>query len=340
MIAERYATDHHPIVLTQGTSDLFLEAVRRYGEPFADKSALPSLLVCREASRSVKVVLNGDGGDELFAGYQKYQMHPLQQLMGRFAPASARVGAMLDACARDVAGVGPVFRRMRRAVSPLSAVTHFDGFVRSEDQRRLYQPDVFTQVRSARGAYEHALLTELQLPEDLLAKLLHVDYRHYLANDLLVKMDIASMSSSLEARSPLLDHTLFELAARLPASLKLRGRTGKYLLKRLAERYLPREAIYRPKQGFSIPVSRWVRERFRPELEALFASHEPLWTYCRPDAVRQWLNEHLTRRREHGQRLWAMLVLGTWLREEKTRRERAVRHRGVPAEASWSGASG
>jgi asparagine synthase (glutamine-hydrolysing) len=286
------------------------------------------------------VVLNGDGGDELFGGYVKYRVRPLQRLFGRYAESGAGVGRALDTWARDLPGVGGLLRRTRRVVSPLSAVTHFDGFVRSEDQRSLYRPDIFEVVRSARAEHERSLLSELKLPDDLLAKMLHVDYRHYLTDDLLVKMDIASMSYSLEARSPLLDHTLFEFAARLPASLKIRNGTGKYLLKRLAERYLPREAIYRPKQGFSIPVSQWIRDRFRPDLEALFAPQEPLWSYCRPTTVRAWLNEHLTGRKEHGQRLWAVLVLGTWLREERIRRERVVRHRGVPAEASWSGTAG
>lgn len=340
-VATRYGTDHHPLVMSEGVDELFLEAVRRYGEPFGDKSALPSLLVCREAARYVKVVLNGDGGDELFAGYPKYQVCAAQRLLGRYAKPAASLGGVLDALARDLGGAQRLLRRARGVVSPLSRVTHFDGFVRAEDQRKLYWPDMFDSVRLARKCYEQALLSELRLPPRLLDTMLHVDYRHYLANDLLVKMDIASMSSSLEARSPLLDHTLFELAATWPANLKIRRRTGKYLLKRLAERYLPLSVIHRPKQGFSIPVSQWIRDRFRHRLEALCAStNEPIWAYCRPSMVRLWLREHLTRQRDHGFRLWAILVLGTWLGEEKSRLEHPVRHSGVPTEASRSRGAG
>ena len=137
----------------------------------------------------------------------------------------------------------------------------------------------------------------------------------------------ASMAFSLEARSPLLDHQLFEYAARLPQNMKIRNGVEKYLLKKLAERYLPHEIIYRPKMGFSIPVSRWIRDKFGSYLHEMCSNQShPLWIYCNRQVVSSWLREHMESQREHGFRLWALLVLGEWLWQERTHRESSLRH--------------
>lgn len=201
-------------------------------------------------------------------------------------------------------------------LSPLFRVLHFEAFVRPEDRKRLYLPEVFREIKNARAEYEDSLLREIPLPRSPLNQILSLDYRHYFAHDLLVKMDIASMNYSLEARSPLLDHILMEFAARLPEDMKVRGKTGKYLLKRLAERYLPRDIIHRPKQGFSIPVGEWMRNHFAPYLEEMLVdSANPLWNFCRCRTVSQWLEEHLERKFDHGYRLWVILILGLWLKK-------------------------
>jgi asparagine synthase (glutamine-hydrolysing) len=167
-----------------------------------------------------------------------------------------------------------------------------------------------------RQEYEMSLLRELSLPRNLLSQLLSVDYRNYLANDLLVKMDIASMAASLEARSPLLDHELMEFTARLETDLKIRNGTSKYLLKKLAGRYIPAEVINRPKHGFSIPVSQWIRTFFAGSLRDMIANkNHPLWEYCRTETVQQWLDRHVLAQEEHGYRLWMLLILGTWLQQ-------------------------
>jgi asparagine synthase (glutamine-hydrolysing) len=192
-------------------------------------------------------------------------------------------------------------------------------------------------VKTARREYEWALINEIPLPSQLLNKMLCLDYRHYLANDLLVKMDLASMTFSLEARSPLLDHVLFEFAARLPVHMKIRNGTGKSLLKKLAERYLPHEVIYRPKMGFSIPVSRWMREKFAPYLQEICETPaHPLWDYCNTAIVRTWFREHMDYQRDHGFRLWILLILGEWLRQERLSRESAICDHRLQAEASRS----
>ena len=194
---------------------------------------------------------------------------------------------------------------------------------------------MFEALKTVRREYESALINDTRLPGQLLNKMLCIDYRHYLANDLLVKMDRASMAFSLEARSPLLDHQLVEFAAKLPLRLKIRHGVGKYLLRKLAERYLPSEVIYRPKMGFSIPVSRWVREKLSPYLREICATpSHPLWAYCRPAVVEKWLSEHMQHQRQHGFRLWTLLILAEWLRQERLWRASALCEHRVQAEVS------
>jgi asparagine synthase (glutamine-hydrolysing) len=333
-VADKYATDHHVIMLSEQAEDLFQNMIRRYGEPFGDKSALPSMLVCREAAQNVKVVLNGDGGDELLAGYQKYAVGAVKRGIGSWATAAATLGRGLDRVSAYIGPDGGILRKARASISPLSQVIHFDQFIQPRHECALYKPDVFEAVKAARRQYEWTLIHEVPLPRQLLNKMLCIDYRHYLANDLLVKMDLASMAFSLEARSPLLDHRLFEFAARLPPDMKLRQGTAKYLLKKLAERYLPAEVIYRPKMGFSIPVSRWVREKFSPHIQEM--CHTPshrLWDFCNPALVQAWLRAHMEQKQDHGFRLWALLILGEWLRQEKLSRESPLCNRRVSAEA-------
>jgi asparagine synthase (glutamine-hydrolysing) len=333
-VADKYSTDHHVITLGAEAEDLFQNMIKRYGEPFGDKSALPSMLVCREAAQHVKVVLNGDGGDELLAGYQKYALGTVKRGIGSWATAAAALGRGLDRMSAYVGSDRGVLRKARASLSPFSQVIHFDQFVQPRHERAFYKPDVFEAVKTTRREYEWTLIHEVPLPRQLLNKMLCIDYRHYLANDLLVKMDLASMAFSLEARSPLLDHRLFEFAAHLPPRMKLRQGTGKYLMKRLAERYLPSEIIYRPKMGFSIPVSHWVREKFSPYIREMCETPSHLlWDYCNPATVHAWLGEHMAQKQDHGFRLWVLLILGEWLRQERLSRESPLCDRRISAEA-------
>jgi asparagine synthase (glutamine-hydrolysing) len=318
-IARRYNTEHYPVILRERLEEQFAHMVAAYGEPFGDKSALASLFVCREAAKHVKVILNGDGGDELLAGYSKYQYPLAKQVFARRQLGGYRMATQLETLAYQFPEKSPLFNLLQSGsywMQPLLQVLRFEGFVRNFDRDRLYREPIAKAVKTVRQEYEMSLLRELSLPRNLLSQLLSVDYRNYLANDLLVKMDIASMAASLEARSPLLDHELMEFTARLETDLKIRNGTSKYLLKKLAGRYIPAEVINRPKHGFSIPVSQWIRTFFAGSLRDMIANkNHPLWEYCRTETVQQWLDRHVLAQEEHGYRLWMLLILGTWLQQ-------------------------
>jgi asparagine synthase (glutamine-hydrolysing) len=318
-VADRYGTRHEEFVLEADQEDLLETVVSAYGEPFGDCSALPSLLVCREARKHVTVVLNGDGGDELNAGYAKYQVSPLKQALALAPEWTFHAGNRLDRMAMERGGLRGLHSAARflRRFSPLNQVLSVGTFVRPEMTGELYQPAFLREAASARMEYTRELLEDLPLPGDPLSRLQHLDIRFYLASDLLVKMDIASMSASLEARSPLLDHVLAEFAAPLPADFKVRNGRGKVLLRTLAERYLPQSVLTRQKTGFGVPVGEWFKTPFADHLLGLLhADEQPLWQYLRPGTVRTMLAQHRAGTIDHTSRLWGILILGLWLERE------------------------
>ncbi len=321
LVAEKYDTEHHEIILEEGDAqNQLLEAVDAYGEPFADKSALPSLLICSKAAQHIKVVLNGDGGDEAFAGYGKYKTSGRIPLGGAAAANSHSLCLGLEALGNSLPC--PSLRRALgkagRSVSPLTRVLRLDDFITRAEQGSLYNSAFHRHTARARAKYEQALLAELPLPSHPVNALFSVDFRHYLAGDLLVKMDIASMRHSLEARSPLLDQELFELSATIPPQMKTPDGVRKYLLKKLALKYVPEEAILRPKQGFSIPVGQWLRTAFLPPFQEMLAQRDnPLWDLLRREAVEGYLKHHLAGGKGYGYKLWVVLVLGLWLQRNR-----------------------
>lgn len=318
MVAEKYRTEHHPLILTQHEAMGRFEAmVAAYGEPYGDNSALPSLFVCEHAAQRVKVVLNGDGGDEILAGYGAYNLRPSRRILASLGPELHHAALAIEQAMQGLP-LPPAYQRavekVASAISPCTKILRLGQFISTGYRRFLYHPAFYQNASGSRARHERALLSLPGMPRDGLNMLLDLDYNHFLAHDLLVKMDIASMRSSLEARSPLLDHTLFEFCAGLPASFKIRNGEGKYLLKKLAERYVPAEAIYRKKMGFSIPVDAWMRGEFGERLSAMARDAEhPLWAVLNRSSVMTLHGEHQARRKSHTFRLWLALVLGSWL---------------------------
>ncbi|HYJ77973.1 MAG TPA: asparagine synthase (glutamine-hydrolyzing) [Longimicrobiaceae bacterium] len=314
-VAERYRTDHHAEVVRGEVEPLLAELVRHYGEPFADSSAVPSFQVSRMARRHVKVVMNGDGGDELLGGYPRYALRPAAIRVGA-ALGSVRSAAGLARMAAQLGGHPSLPARARRrwllrAAHPeLQSMVMYEGFWGDARRGALLPGGGTGAVEAWRrewlGRARHAGAN----PVD---RMLWIDNHTYLPGDLLVKMDVATMHCGLEARSPLLDHEVIEFCAALPVHLKVGGGTGKYLLKKLAERYLPHELLYRPKQGFAVPLAEWLRGPLRPLLRETLAGGawmEPL------DAgvVRRTLDEFERGAGSHASRLWALLMYGLWSR--------------------------
>lgn len=305
-VAAHLGTEHHEEFCDPSQA---VPIIRRlpeyYDEPFADPSAIPTMMVSRFARRHVTVSLSGDGGDELFCGYPRYSWY---RSLGRLAavplPARKAVGRLLYRIPNN---------RAKKAAASLSQARSIDAYrnlVGICEKERL--PRLLDRLSgdSSLPFYETYRQTE-GLEE--LSRLMAVDLRTYLPDDILTKVDRASMAYSLEARVPLLDHRIVEFAGRLPLHYKFRGGTQKYLLKNLLFRFVPRELVERPKMGFGVPLDLW----FRGEMRSLVREYlDPVRLgqegYFRPEGVVQLVDEHLSGRRNHFMILWALIQFGLW----------------------------
>jgi asparagine synthase (glutamine-hydrolysing) len=317
-MAQRFATDHHEMLVTADVSGILPRLVWQYDEPFADKSAVPTLYVAHMASRHVTVVLNGDGGDEAFAGYDKYRFGRWQRAWADL-PASLRrtLARRLLAPLQKGPGGGTMrlLTRLAHSLLPFADAIFYSEFFDGYGRATLYQP----WVRSAladRPSPMAALVSEglehLDDPVDLTQWL---DYQWYLPGDLLVKMDIASMACSLEARSPFLDHQVIEFCAALPSAVKTDGRARKIALREAFRGLLPDTILDRPKQGFSIPLRAWLRGPLAAlAWELLVEQPRGVQEFFDLAAIRRMFDAHVSGRRNHAHRLWALMLFAQWYR--------------------------
>ncbi|MBI5202290.1 MAG: asparagine synthetase B, partial [Elusimicrobia bacterium] len=325
-VAKRYGTEHREFVVKAEMADVLPKLAWHYGEPYADASALPSYYVARETRKYVTVALNGDGGDEDFGGYVRY-----------FAMKAARLWDVIP---------GPVRRGMAAAAehlpehdAPFSVFWKAKRFMRSvafadiaarhlkmicyfsdQDKEGLYTPEMlgrlgverFDELKSAQHYLEAAF--SRAKGEDFVNKLLYADVATYLPECLMTKMDIAAMANSLEGRSPFLDHEFMELAFRLPGDWKLKGLKGhKWILKRAFADMLPPKIAKRGKMGFGIPLGPWFRGQLKDYwAERVLSSRALGRGYFRPEYLTKLWDEHQSGRRDHGYRLWALLMLELW----------------------------
>ena len=321
-VAERFGTEHHELIVEPRALEILPTLVEHYGEPYADSSAIPSYYVSRMTRQHVTVALNGEGGDELLAGYER---HWAARIAARYdtVPRFVRHGLIrpLIPLLPEPRQRRALLRRAKRFMAAahlpvLERYLHWVGAYTPAQKQSLYTPEFAGQLDGYAAGHwlQEALAPEPQLdPVDAVQR---ADTLLYLPGDLEVKIDIASMANSLEARSPLLDHRLVELCAALPSSYKLRGRTSKWLLRRLMRDRLPPAILSRPKMGFGVPVGEWLRGELRPLLYDTLLSPRALGRgYFRPEAVRALVDEHLSRRADRTAHLWALLMLELWFRQ-------------------------
>jgi len=321
VVAKKYDTDHTECTFNENDAiDLLNASVEQYGEPFGDKSSLASLLVCSIARKDVPVVLSGDGGDELLAGYTKYRLDNRHRLLSLLPIHSNKYHQMANSLQSSI--VSKYFRpngfiaKSLQYLEPLSGVTRFNEFFTPYHMHQLYNKDFLDEIILVRRQHISQLINEVSPENHILNKMLFFDYKNYFSDDLLVKMDIASMAYGLEVRSPLLDSSLMEYAASLPLKFKQNAGTGKYLLKKLAASYLPSDLLYRPKQGFAIPVSKWLKGKLREPLEdLLFSENYHIWKYLNRNAVVEMYarGNGIT---SNSSRFWVILILALWLQQE------------------------
>jgi asparagine synthase (glutamine-hydrolysing) len=330
-IAERCGTDHHEHIVRPDALEILPLLVKHYGEPFADSSAIPTFYVSQITRQNVTVALNGDGGDESFAGYDRYWGNALAARVGRIP--GLRLGAALARVVPSSKGIRDPFRRAERflSVAGQAQADRYAGWMSyftATDKQRLCTPEFLraaTPMSSAQWFEEMLASSDARHPADAA---MSVDVRSYLPYDLLVKVDIASMANSLEARSPFLDHEVMEFAARLPANMKLRGRSGKYLLKKTFSDLLPSENVDRPKMGFGVPVGKWFRGPLKDLLrDSLLSEESTRRGYFIPAEVKKLVDDHIEERADHSAKLWNLLMLEMWHREVvETERRTIVQH--------------
>ena len=323
-VAERYGTEHHELIARPNALDVLPTLVRHYGEPFADSSAIPTYYVARLTREHVKVALNGDGGDECLAGYERYAGSEVADRYQRIPAAIRRLG--IEPLSRLIPEGAPRRSRLRQArrflqVAGQPAAERYQrwvGYLPRQQRARLYTREFQEQLAGHQaegwllGIWEEVTREGLESLDRMLA----VDVESYLPYDLLVKMDIATMANSLEARSPFLDHKVMEFCAQLSCNYKLSGLTLKYLLKKAGARLLPAETRKRRKMGFGVPVAHWMRGDLRPWVEDVLLSPRALKRgYFEPEALRQLVRAHLDGRQEQSYELWALLWLELWHRE-------------------------
>jgi asparagine synthase (glutamine-hydrolysing) len=304
-VAERWGTQHEEVFLEPDAAEVLPRLAAAFDEPLGDEAALAQFLVCEAARRSVTVALTGDGGDESFAGYERYAAHALAR---RVPSVAARLGA-------GALRLLPAARTEPRS-TPFRAARLLDTAAvpaaeRYERLMTVFPPGLRRELWTAdrRVRERHLAATD-----ESVTALQRLDVETYLPGDLLLKADLASMAHSLELRSPLLDHHVLELGLSLPDHLKLDGRTGKIALRRaFAEELTPVES--RGKTGFGVPIGRWFRGELRELAHDLLLgrrARERGW--FRPAAIERLLTEHTAGRADHAHRLWCLVMLELWLR--------------------------
>jgi asparagine synthase (glutamine-hydrolysing) len=334
-VAEHLGADHHEMRVTaQMAQDVILGLPDIYDEPFADSSQIPTHLVCRAARQHVTVALSGDAGDELFGGYNRYFWGPRiwNRLSVLPAPARKLLGSTLaaipvsgwNALGSPLLGRGEGVVRLgdkiHKLADRLSHVHDMEGLYRSLVSEWVDPASLVLGENGALVIEPPSLLDDpLPLPDmEQPLPMMYRDSMTYLTDDILCKVDRAAMACSLETRVPFLDHRVVELAWQLPLHMKVRGNTGKWALRQVLYKYVPKELIERPKAGFAIPIGQWLRGPLRDWAEYLI-SEQRLQSegFLRPAPIRQAWAEHLSGKRDNTAKLWSVLMFQAWLEKNR-----------------------
>lgn len=317
-VARHIGTEHHELRATTDIADRIEKIVWHLDEPLADSSALPTFLVSELAAGHVKMVLSGDGGDEMFAGYDRYRKYV--QLMRLKSMGAKQVLGMMSSLTSWLPG--PLQQRITRLNARFDQQDP-DDYISGVALLSPHELETLLHDNEANGKgqrYSYRNLHAHFMARDdgigVLDRILHGDMQTYLLDDVLAKVDRMSMANSIEVRSPLLDHLLAEFVARIPERFKLRGMTGKYLLKKVAMRYLPEETINKRKQGFAIPLERWMRYDLRSMLmdTLLSESFVERGIFNAPRVI-QLAEEHIKGSANHAETLWSILVFELWAQQ-------------------------
>jgi asparagine synthase (glutamine-hydrolysing) len=316
-VASRYGTDHHEIAVGfKDFADQLPLLAWMYDEPLGEPPGIPTYFMCKAAKAHVTVMLCGEGADELFGGYSKYVFEQFSAAVNWLA--SRPRCAMLRGAGRAIPFSARRLRTILEILGIPSQAARFASWYGGFDtvtQQEMLSPELLREVRDGGVEEGYARILRSAGSADSLQRFLYCDLHTRLVDDILVKGDRMSMGASIEARVPFLDREVVEYAARLPSTLKVDGLRSKIVLKKLAEQYLPHEAIYRRKVGFTVPLTRWFVGPWRGLIENVLLSERCLARgYYRPEAVRRVVDDHVNRRVDREQGIWLMLCLEIWHR--------------------------
>lgn len=318
-VSKHFGTDHTELVIKPDIVGWVDRLIKYLDEPFGDFSIFPTFLVSELAREHVTVALSGDGGDELFAGYEYYIADKIESYY-RKLPAIFRkklIPSVVDSIPPSPQKKGLInkIKRFVEGTQHPDRLRHFRWakFFSEEEKALLYSEDIRRELEGVDTYLPFTKYLTESNGADYLGQELFSDIKTYLCDDILVKVDRMSMANSLEARVPFLDHKFVEFVATIPSGMKLNGFESKYILKKSMSRILPKETLYRNKQGFSIPIKNWLKDELKPLMEEVLSSKRiKKEGFFNPDYVDRLKVEHLNGIENHSHRLWALMVFEIW----------------------------
>jgi asparagine synthase (glutamine-hydrolysing) len=321
MISRKFHTQHYEVTVKPSAIDILPKLVWHYEEPFADSSALPTYYLFRMIKPHLKVVLSGDAGDENFAGYNRYvrikqfaqyknipvfmRRYFIENILGLFLRVTKHNFFHTALCYAKAAGNDDLIEKYISIV----------GFFKQSEKKEIYSPAFYSWVSGCNPPFFLRKFFQDSDAEDKLEGFLFTDFNSYLPDDLMVKVDIASMMHSIECRVPMLDHKFLEFVARIPFEYKLRRLKKKYIFKKSLQGILPAKILNRRKKGFGVPIGKWLRDELKDfTYEYLLSSKSLSRGYFNKEAVRKFLDEHTQTGIDHSNKIWALLWLELWHR--------------------------
>jgi asparagine synthase (glutamine-hydrolysing) len=316
LAAKHFNTEHHEFIVTPDLVEIVDELVWHFDEPFADPSALPTFMVSKMARDFVTVVLSGDGGDELFAGYTRYVTDKKRSGLERL-PQSIRenlLKPLSESLPHATKGKNYLYNVSLSAIDRyIDSVSHFGQMQR----KSLYSDKFLSNLNGDFGKSEEVFrrIANSVSTGNATDNLLYLDSKTYLPSDILTKVDRMSMATSLEARVPLLDHKLIEFVTKIPTALKLKNLETKYIFRKAVKGLVPDEILDRPKQGFGVPINEWINSQLRERIHETLSEKKALERgYFDAKYIKILLDEHASKRRDHSYSLWVLYMLELWHR--------------------------
>lgn len=317
-LAEKYDCEYHEQIVEPQSIDLLPLLVKAYDEPFGDPSVIPTYYVSKLARQFVTVAISGDGGDELFAGYNSYAryQHIYNMPFNFKSPQLNKViwGSMYQLMPQNMKGKGSAYILSK---NKKHAFAFLNSWTERERKKYLFRNSESKGLANSSERYKVDVLKKLN-GEDYISSMQYLDMKTYMVDDILTKVDRASMLNSLEVRVPLLDHKFAELTFRIPSTLKLKGRLKKYIFKKAMSSHLPKSFLNLPKKGFSAPISTWFKGELKQYINDTLLSGDPLLSnYADKNYVKKVIQRSMTDQYDSGSKVWALLVFEEWLRQSK-----------------------